>query len=132
MKKFYAIHSDISDERPTRSKAKGTRLERRIRDWYAQAGFTVFRVAGSFGPVDLLALHPYKLDLVQVKANRWCGPQERQALAALEASLPRCRDCGDRVAEIVQVRWDDYAREPKLQAYRGHQWQRIDGGSHEN
>jgi hypothetical protein len=108
------------------SNRKGTRLEHRTRVWDKEAGFTVFRVAGSFGPVDLVALHPYKLELAQVKANRWCGRDEQRTLEALERAVPRCRRCGDKLGEVVQVRWNDYAREPKQQAFRADRWVRLD------
>lgn len=108
------------------SKRKGTRLERRTRDWYESAGFTVFRVAGSLGPVDLIAVHPYKLEVAQVKANRWCVPAERAALEALDRAMPRCRDCGDRLGEVAQVMWRDYAREPQVRAYRAGRWVHLD------
>jgi hypothetical protein len=108
------------------SKRKGTRLEWRTRRWYEAAGFVVVRAAGSHGPLDLVCLHPYKLEAVQVKSNRWCAPAERATLEALDHAMPRCRDCGDRLGEVVQIMWRDYAHEPQVRAYRAGRWVRLD------
>ena len=108
------------------SKAKGARLERRTRAWYEEAGFLVVRAAGSHGPLDLVCLHPYKLEAVQVKCNRWPGRTERRQLERLDRAMPRCRQCGDKLGEVTEVRWDDYAREPQMRAFRGRRWVRLD------
>ena len=49
-------------------KAKGSRNEYKVRDELKKNGF-VFKVGGSLGPFDLIALCPRKLFLVQVKSN---------------------------------------------------------------
>jgi Holliday junction resolvase len=86
------------------AKAKGSRLERRSRDVLRQAGFLVVKAGGSLGPIDLLAIHPEIKGVmaVQVKANRWAGPAERQGLIDLAA-----RFRGDSSWQVCMHRWDD-------------------------
>ena len=48
--------------------AKGRRLEWLARDALIAQGYTVIRSAGSKGPVDLVAIGPAEIRLIQVKA----------------------------------------------------------------
>jgi len=66
----------------------GRRFEWRVRDRLEQAGWTVWRVAGSRTPVDLVALRADAPPvLVQAKRDGWIAPTERAALVACAARV---------------------------------------------
>jgi Holliday junction resolvase len=62
---------------------KGTIFEYAIREHLRSEGYDVFRTAGSHGTVDLIAIKPGQLLLVQAKTNGVIGPFARQALTQL-------------------------------------------------
>jgi len=86
-------------------KRKGTRLERRTIKMLEAAGYLCIRAAGSLGPIDLAAFNGFGVRLIQVKANAWPGPVEREGLRAAAKNLPPN-------ALIECWRWNDNAREP--------------------
>lgn len=86
-------------------KAKGTRYELRSRDWLTEQGYQVARLAGSFGPFDLIAFTRREVLLVQVKCGRW--PVEKEKLRMQEFPAP---------ANFLKVihRWAEYERAPRV------------------
>lgn len=100
------------------SKRKGTRNERRSRECLEEMGFTVVRAAASLGLWDLVAVGSSVILLVQVKTNRWVGPDERAALEAVKTP-PNCYQ--------VQHRWDTRARVPRVRAWKNGAWEDTEG-----
>lgn len=93
-------------------KAKGTRNERRSREWLEGLGYYVVRAAGSHGTWDLVGiwvsddnLPMPAVQLVQVKTNRAPSAAEFQAMRALR--LP------SYVQRFVHV-WHDRQRQPEV------------------
>ena len=86
-----------------KSKAKGSRNERKTRRLLEERGFTVVRAGASLGPFDLVAFSRDGLVLAQIKTNRGPGRAEKEGLRAFH-NLPhgarkevwifrdRCRD----------------------------------------
>lgn len=76
------------------AKAKGSRLEREVRDIFVKAGFIVLKAGGSLGPADLVALHPECeiVRFIQVKANRWPPPVEHAELERLAVGCSQTKD----------------------------------------
>jgi Holliday junction resolvase len=95
------------------AKAKGSRLEREVRDIFIRAGYFVVKAGGSLGPADLIALYPGigQVRFIQVKANRWPPPVERgelQRLALECASLEqdwRVMVYRKRDRKAWEIRW---------------------------
>ena len=87
------------------AKAKGTRLERKTIAMLKAAGYICIRSSASKGFFDVLAINPLGLRCIQVKANNWPGPVEREGLRAAAKNLPPN-------ALIECWRWNDNAREP--------------------
>jgi Holliday junction resolvase-like predicted endonuclease len=89
-------------------KQKGSRNERKSRDWLlAEGALYVIKAGGSLGQFDLVAIGKGTVELVQVKTNRWPAPAEIEELIKTR----------DKIAEYKQFRisihrWDDFAREP--------------------
>jgi len=79
------------------TKGKGTRLELRARKELEELGYLVVRAAGSFGPVDLVAMptrilgvhSPSWTRLIQVKANRNPRSPEMKELRRFRRRLSR-------------------------------------------
>lgn len=68
--------------------ARGAAFEYRVRDALVRLGYPlVIRAAGSHGLVDLIALHPARILLVQCKRNGQCPPAERVELEQLADAL---------------------------------------------
>ena len=88
-------------------KRKGTRLERRTIKMLEATGYLCIRAAGSLGPIDLAALNGSGIRLIQVKANDWPRPPEREDLQAVAKNLPPN-------ARIECWRWNDHARSPLI------------------
>ena len=86
-------------------KRKGTRLERRTIKLLEATGYLCIRAAGSLGPIDLAAINGSGIRLIQVKANDWPRPDEREGLREAAKGLPPN-------ALIECWRWNDHAREP--------------------
>lgn len=85
-------------------KAKGSRNERRTRDYYLERGAThVIKAAGSLGMLDLVAFKDDECLLIQVKSNRPPSRKEMETLRTL-VPPPYCRK--------YLVVWKDYQREP--------------------
>jgi hypothetical protein len=86
-------------------KRKGTRLERRAIKMLEATGYLCIRAAGSLGPIDLAAFNEFGIRLIQIKANDWPRPEEREGLRMAAMGLPSN-------ARIECWRWNDGAREP--------------------
>jgi len=88
-------------------KAKGTRLERKTIKMLQSAGYICVRSAASLGPFDLVAINHLGIRCIQVKANAWPRPEEREALQLAAQSMPPsvCVECW---------RWNDGARKPLI------------------
>jgi hypothetical protein len=88
-------------------KAKGTRLERKTFKMLQSAGYQCIRSAASLGAFDIIAMNPLGIRCIQIKANAWPGPLERESLQAAAKSLPTN-------ARIECWRWNDRARAPLI------------------
>lgn len=90
-------------------KRKGTRLERKTLAQLKAAGYTCIRSAASLGPFDIIAINPLGLRCIQVKANAWPRPEERESLRNAARGMPP--------NAFVEVwRWDDGARQPLIKS----------------
>ncbi|NLW83934.1 MAG: hypothetical protein GXY41_05965 [Phycisphaerae bacterium] len=90
-------------------KRKGTRLEHKTIKMLKAAGYTCTRSAGSKGIFDVIAINPLGLRCLQIKANRWPGPEERESLRDAARGMPP--------NAFVEVwRWDDGARKPLIKS----------------
>jgi hypothetical protein len=90
-------------------KRKGTRLERKTIALLKAAGYVCIRSAASLGPFDIIAINPLGLRCIQVKANNWPGPVERETLRNAARCMPP--------NAFVEVwRWDDNARKPLIKS----------------
>jgi len=88
-------------------KRKGHRLERKTFAQLTAAGYLCIRSAASLGPFDIIAISPLGIRCIQVKANVWPGPQEREGLRMAALGLPSN-------ARIECWRWNDRARQPLI------------------
>lgn len=71
--------------------ATGVAFEREVRAFLEAEGYWCIRAAGSHGKVDVLALKPGQMLMVQCKRNGTCPPAERTELrriAALVDAVP--------------------------------------------
>jgi len=84
-------------------KGKGSRLELRTRDYYADRGYLGTKAGGSLGAFDLIVMNTEEILLIQVKANRPPGPAERAEMLRFPAP--------PNTKKLIVV-WKDYAREP--------------------
>lgn len=86
---------------PIKSKAKGSRNERRIRDHYLAMGAYVMKAGGSLGIWDLLVIHPdwSGVLLCQVKSNRNPSREEMERLRNFQ-----CHSSWRKVLAIVRDR----------------------------
>lgn len=90
---------------------KGRRAEWRVRSVLEEDGYVVVRSAASKGPIDLVAIHPEKREilLIQVKSGRSrLSREERERLASLAGTYT--------VKPIVAVRKGKYLQ---LEEVRG-------------
>lgn len=87
------------------TKAKGNRLEYKTIHLLESAGYRCMRSAASLGPFDVIAANKLGFRCIQVKANGWPGPVEREGLRAAAAGLPPN-------ALVECWRWDDYGHNP--------------------
>lgn len=88
-------------------KRKGSRLEHKTIAQLTAAGYVCIRSAASMGPFDIVALHPLGIRCIQIKANDWPRPDEREGLRAAARQLPPN-------AQIECWRWNDGARVPLI------------------
>jgi hypothetical protein len=88
-------------------KAKGTRLERKTFKMLQSAGYQCIRSAASLGAFDIIAMNPLGIRCIQIKANAWPGPVEREGLREAAKGLPpnACVECW---------RWNDNAGVPLI------------------
>ena len=88
-------------------KAKGARLERKTIKLLESVDYQCVRSAASLGPFDIVATNRLGTRFIQVKANTWPRPEEREELLAAAGKLPpnSCVECW---------RWDDGKREPLI------------------
>jgi hypothetical protein len=86
-------------------KRKGNRLEQKTIAKLSAAGYLCIRSAGSLGLFDVVAINPLGIRCIQVKANDWPRPEEREGLRMAAMGLPPN-------AQIECWRWNDGAREP--------------------
>lgn len=70
-----------------RNYANGAQLERDAKDNLEADGYWCVRAAGSKGVVDVLAMKPGQMLMVQAKKNGVCPPAERAALLELAATF---------------------------------------------
>jgi len=87
------------------SKRKGNRNEHRSINLLKSCGYYVIRAAASLGEFDLIAMDAFSFRLIQVKTNRWPGPEERTAMLM----VPRPDN-----ATVEAWRWNDYERKPHI------------------
>lgn len=90
-------------------KRKGTRLERKTLALLKAAGYTCIRSAASLGVFDVIAINPLGIRCLQIKANAWPGPVERESLRNAAKAMPPN-------AFIECWRWDDGARQPLIKS----------------
>ena len=103
-----------ADPRPyLNTNAKGARLERRTRDRLELVQYQVTRAGGSLGAWDLIAIGALDVLLVQVKANIWPGPLEREKMERFPQ--PPC-------VQKQIWRWDDRVREPRIKVLTPDGW----------
>jgi hypothetical protein len=88
-------------------KRKGSRLERKSIAQLQAAGYLCVRSAASLGPFDVIAINSLGLRCIQIKANSWPGPVERENLRHAAKGLPPN-------ALIECWRWNDNARQPLI------------------
>lgn len=88
-------------------KRKGNRLEHKTIEKLKAAGYICVRSAASLGPFDIIAINPLGIRAIQVKANAWPGPVERESMRDAARNLPRN-------VFIECWRWNDGAREPLI------------------
>jgi hypothetical protein len=85
-------------------KAKGSRIERKIKALLEKEGYLVSKAGGSLGMFDLTAVGHYDVLLIQCKAgNANISKAEREVLRALQV--------GPFVKKLL-YRWPDRAPEP--------------------
>ena len=87
------------------AKAKGTRGEHQRKHLLEAAGYGVFRMAGSHGLFDLIAVSPTDLLCVQLKSRDWPSSLEREQLEAFRVPV----NCGK-----LAHRWRNGARQPDV------------------
>lgn len=87
------------------NKRKGTRAEHKCRDYLVNRGYYVFRSAGSFGCIDLVAINPLEVKLIQVKANKYITKEERETMSRLKCISPSC-------VSMEVWRYKDYVKQP--------------------
>jgi Holliday junction resolvase len=89
------------------AKMKGTRAERRCRDWLERDGYVTIRAAGSHGLFDMIAINPSVVRLITIK----CGTARlSRAERADIASVPVPPTCSKEYWHV-----EDYARTPTIE-----------------
>jgi hypothetical protein len=89
------------------TKAKGARLEHKAIHLLESAGYVCIRSAASLGLFDVIAVNRLGCRFVQIKANDWPRPEEREALASAARHLPHN-------ATVECWRWNDSERQPLI------------------
>jgi Holliday junction resolvase len=89
-----------------KTKAKGSRNERKSIRLLEASGYQCTRAAGSLGAWDIIGIGPTDVVLCQVKSNEWPGRLEMETMR--EFTCPRAG-----VRRLVH-RWRDYARSPDV------------------
>ena len=87
------------------TKAKGSRNERRSRDWYKSHGYSVIKSGASLGEFDLVAINIMNFVLIQVKTNGWPGTKEMERIKNFK--------CPVNCQKIIH-RWDDGYTIPQI------------------
>lgn len=87
------------------AKAKGTRIERKCIQLLELVGYSCVRSAASLGAFDIIATNRLGIRCIQVKANDWPRPAEREDMAQAAMNLP-----GN--ASVECWRWNDGAKGP--------------------
>lgn len=90
------------------SKAKGTRIERKVIKLLERSGYEAHRTPASLGVWDVIAWLPNgPMRCIQVKGGKtpWCSPAERELMT--EAPVP-----SGATRELWQ--WRDYERHPVI------------------
>jgi hypothetical protein len=99
-----------------KNREKGDRREHELIRGLELIGLAVTRSGGSLGAFDFIAENNGILLHVQVKSNRWAGPDERAAMAAVPTFL------AENALKVV-ARIDDGVSEVKVQVTRrGEGW----------
>lgn len=90
------------------SKAKGARIERKVKAWIEKAGYYAVKAGGSLGAFDLVAVKPQCAPLLlQVKG----GKRPRVSLSE-RLCLQNWANVLGPGYDVQIVCWTDYAREP--------------------
>lgn len=103
----------MNPRRIKNTKAKGRQREAKTMRRLEQIGYRCTCSAASLGEWDVVAIGPNDVRLVQVKSNAWPGSVEREGMELFPAPL-------NAVKEIW--RWDDHAREPRVQVWESGRW----------
>lgn len=88
------------------AKAKGSRNERRTRDYLNNLGWECIKAGGSFGVFDLVAIGEREVLGVQVKSGKLPSPEERANMVITCAR-------SEIVRRLIFV-WYDYVRNPRI------------------
>lgn len=86
-------------------KAKGSRCERKSITLLEAAGYNCMKSGASLGAFDVIGIGSQDIVLLQIKANRWPGELEMEALRLFPAP--------SNARKLVH-RWKDYARIPDV------------------
>lgn len=90
------------------AKAKGTRKEHQSKKLLEKMGYTVFRMAGSHGAFDLIAIGETDVLLCQVKTRDWPSGDERRLLESMVVP---------RICKKIAHRWRDGETIPDMKVY---------------
>jgi Holliday junction resolvase len=90
--------------------AKGARSEKKTRVWLEAQGYWVIEARGSHGAVDLVAINPDRVLLIQVKSGRALGPKEHRLAVDALLAIPI-----PTIGERWLLSWPKYARTPTVE-----------------
>lgn len=94
---------------PNRNYRRGYENERKTMRVLEAAGYETFRMAGSHGMFDVIAVGKNDVRLIQVKSGRArMGPAAREAMRAVKVP-PNCTK--------EEWRWPRMARQPLIEIY---------------
>lgn len=86
-------------------KAKVSRIERKCIQLLESVGYHCIRSSASLGAFDIIAINRLGIRCIQVKANDWPRPAEREVMKITAMNLP------DN-ASVECWRWNDGAKGP--------------------
>mgnify|MGYP005854755561 CR=1 FL=1 len=91
------------------AKAKGNRIERKCIQLLESVGYSCIRSAASLGAFDIIAVNRLGVRCIQVKANDWPRPPEREVMQIAALNLPAN-------ATVECWRWNDGEKTPIIKA----------------